>query len=141
MSDIDVKLKRHREPVFHQARGDKNILSVAGFDIAMADGAVGERTIVLLGNERLVALAQRERDKVKCFAVEGRGNRARHGIDHPLKIGLGQIEIAGRGIADAVRRLGHGHFTDDVLCVAHLEICRLCHGVILTYSRTAGTYE
>src|SRR6266481_2816778 len=135
VSYIDVELKRYREPVFQQTRGDKHILSIAGFDIAMADGAVRERAVVLLRDERLVAFAERERNKVECFAVECRGNRARHGINHAFQVGRRQIEVPGGGIADAVGRLDHSYFADDILRVSHLQICRLCHGVILTYSR------
>src|SRR5579871_6716302 len=80
----------------------------------MANGVVAKRDVIAVGDNGLISLAHGERDEVICLAFKCAGDFGWNGRDHALEIERIDGDLAGRGIADAVRRLGNGREPDDL---------------------------
>src|ERR1700739_4465222 len=131
---IDVKLKSNGEAFIEQAGGDEDALRVARINIAMAGGSLRRRAVKVLCDESFVTIANSDGHKVKSFALQRRGNWARHGADDPLKIVGREHDFARGGIADTVGRLVDSRIANNLLRGAELRIDCLTHAIILTYS-------
>ena len=128
---MDVELESHREAVVKQPRGDEDAFRVARFHIAMARCLVADCGVEAFRDHRVVAFAQRQRNEVKRFAIESRGDGARDRLDHALQVRGGQRDFAQRGVTDAVGRLCDAYVADDLLRVSQRCVGCLGHGIIL----------
>ncbi len=107
VAHIDEELEGDGEAVFHQPGGDEDALRIAQRLVAMADGAIGELHVIAVGDHRLVAQIQRERDEVVRFAIERGSDGTRHSVHHALQIGNASRHLAHNRVADAVAGLGN----------------------------------
>src|SRR5581483_1080330 len=133
MAHVDIELKGNGKALFQQPGRDEDTLSVAGINVAMAKCAFHWRAVKALRYQSFVAFANGKRHKVEGLAVQGGGNGARHRAHNPLQIIRGKHDLAGGGIADAVRRLAHPRIANDVMDAPELCIDCLTHVIILTY--------
>src|SRR5215469_1325785 len=108
VSDVDVELEGDGKLVVHQAGGDEDALRIAKIQVAMADRIVAESDVVPIGDQRVIALADCERDEVVSLAFEGGSDAGRNGRDHALEVKRIHRNLAGAGVADAVRSLRNG---------------------------------
>src|SRR5579862_5050827 len=100
--DVDIKLEGDGKLVVHQPRRDEHALRVAKIQVAMADGVVAQCDVVAVGDQRVVALAHRERDEIIGLAFERRGDPGRYGRDHAFEIERVDGNLSGAGVADSV---------------------------------------
>ena len=129
MPDVDVELERDREFVVHQAGGNEHTLRIAQIQITVANGILAQRDIVAVGNQRLLALADGERNEVVSLAGErGRGG-ARDSGNHPVQIVLGNGDFPGTGVTNTVGRLRNRGGSNDVRGGAGNRRGGLRHGV------------
>ena len=133
MPHIDIELKRDGKALFQQTRRDKNALGIAGINVAMAKRPLGWLAFKAFGHHSFIAFANGERDKVKRFAVQGRGYGKRHGMHNPLQIIGRKHDLAGSCIADTIRCLSDSRVANNLLRGAELRIDCLTHVIILTY--------
>src|SRR5262249_34169922 len=133
VAHVDIKLKGYGKALFQQPRGDEDTLGVAGIDITMANGPFQRLAVKTLRHQRLVAVTNGQRHKVKGLAVQGRGNGARHRLYDPLQFVRGEHDLARGGIANAVRCLAYTRLTNDLVDAPQRRIDYLTHVIILTY--------
>src|ERR1700743_1129434 len=127
MAYVDIKLKGNGKALIQQLRGDKDALRIAGFNVAVTDGAFYERAVKVLGHQGFVAVTDGERDKIISLAVQRRGNGAGHGVDDAFQIAGRQCDFACGGVTDSVGCLGDPRFANNLLRVGGLRIDGLTH--------------
>src|SRR5215470_15486862 len=98
----------------------------------MANGVIAEGNVVAIGNNGLIALVHRERNKVIGLAVESTGNGCRHSRNHPLELGRRHTHFAGNRIADAIRGLRDRRLANDVSGLSGYGLSSLRHKILLT---------
>src|SRR5262249_24182923 len=59
VADVDEELEGYGELVVHDARGNKDTLRAADVGIAVADRAIAEFAVIVLGNAGIVPFAHR----------------------------------------------------------------------------------
>src|SRR5581483_11890491 len=127
VADVDEELERNRKLVFHHAGRDEDALRVADVVVAMANRAVAQFGVVALRDAGLVAFADRERHEVIRLALQGGGDRRRHGSDYALQVLARDGVLAKHRVADAVGRLGHFGRAHNIRCRTSFHVGGLGH--------------